>query len=96
MTFKMEQCPECEKKMPKHILVKHLAKSHGAISTREPKIDDDYVSGEPVVTLEPTTLAPEPKWYEKWDAGEIGVCAQCKSEWPSKLMGFHLKLEHGL
>ena len=95
--LKMEQCPQCEKKMPKHILVKHLAKTHGVTSTEEVKKDDNYVPGEPIVALGPTTIAPEPKkWYEKWDAGEINVCAQCKQEYPAKLMGWHIRFEHGL
>ena len=106
--IKMEQCPNCEKKMPKHILVKHLNKTHGLItetdingkivtSTQESKKNNRYVPVEQIVALGPTTLAPEPKkWYEKWDAGEITTCRQCRAEWPSKLMGFHLKFEHGL
>ena len=106
--IKMEKCPHCEKSMPRHILVKHLNKTHGLItetdingkvvtSTGKAEENNKYVFGESIVALGPTTLAPElRKWYEKWDAGEIGVCAQCKSELPSKLMGFHLKMEHGL
>ena len=111
--IKMEKCPQCEKSMPKHILVKHLKKTHNiewndalevqkqtletVTSPEEPKKVDNYVPGAPITALGPTTLAPEPKkWYERWDAGEIGTCAQCKTEWPSKLMSFHLKLEHGL
>ena len=86
--IKMEKCPHCEKSMPRHILVKHLNKTHGLITETD-------INGKIVTST--GKLAPEPKkWYEKWDAGEIGVCAQCKSEWPSKLMGFHLKMEHGL
>ena len=84
--IQMEQCPHCEKKMPKHILVKHLAKSHPDISITPLETKDEVVIS-----------TPEPKkWYELWNAGEIKTCAQCHEEWPNKLMGFHLKFEHGL
>ena len=99
----MEKCPFCEKSMPKHILVLHLKKRHSekivveetnseAIDAKTGKVIATDIPGEDI-----SYAVPEPKkWYEKWDAGEIGVCAQCKTEWPAKLMGFHLKLEHGL
>ena len=82
--IQMEQCPHCEKKMPKHILIKHLAKSHPENPATLPETK--------VVT---STSEPK-KWYELWDAGEIKTCAQCHGQWPDKLMGFHLKFEHGL
>ena len=84
--IQMEQCPYCEKKMPKHILVKHLAKSHPETSTTPLETKDKVVTS----TLEPK------KWYEVWDAGEIKTCAQCHGRWPDKLMAFHLRFEHGL
>ena len=102
----MEQCPRCEKKMPKHILVKHLKKTHGVTSIEEPKKDDTKVVSEEKPTLESTTEGSEPKFVNKyeaiakaqrgWDWGEIKTCAQCHQEWPDKLMGFHLKFDHGL
>ena len=96
--LKMEQCPHCEKKMPKHILVKHLAKTHGLITETDIKgkivIPSTFSE---IGALEPITESPEPKkWYDKWDAGEINVCAQCKQEFPSKIMGWHIRFEHGL
>lgn len=106
--LKMEQCPHCEKKMPKHILIKHLAKTHGLItetniegkivtSTEEVKKDDGEVKTTPENSAELITESPEPKkWYEKWDAGEINVCAQCHQEFPSRIMGWHIRFEHGL
>lgn len=73
--IKMEKCPYCEKSMPKHILVKHLAKSHPSPENVE------------VATFTPNPK----KWYEEWDAGEIKTCAQCQERWPDKLMAFHLR-----
>ena len=97
MVLVMEQCPQCEKKMSKYILIKHLAKTHGVTSTEEVKKDDVSSVLEEKPTLESTTESSEPKkWYEKWDAGEINVCAQCKQEYPSKIMGWHIRFEHGL
>ena len=93
--LKMEVCSVCGKRMPPHILIKHLAKTHGLIS--ETKIDGTIVNFDKKLSLESITQSPEPeKWYDLWDAGEIRTCAQCKSEWPDKLMGFHLKSDHGL
>lgn len=87
MPFKMEKCPHCGKSMPKHILVKHLVKSHSDINVGKEE--------KPILESHSESSEGE-KWYEKWDAGEIGTCAQCKTQWPAKLMGFHLRFEHGL
>jgi len=89
--------------MPKHILVKHLAKSHPNMDATASS--SSFIFTVPDIPVEATvsksenlvTSIPETKkWYEVWDAGEMNVCQQCKTEWPSKLMFFHIKLEHGL
>lgn len=90
MGFVMETCSYCGRVMPKHTLVMHLKKRHSkGVPVNQGKtglvsLADDYfgVGGR--------------KWYERWDAGEIRVCAQCKTEWPDKLMAFHLRDRHGL
>lgn len=94
--IKMEKCEACGKSMPKHILLKHLAKTHGVTSPEEPRKDDVNVGFGEESPLESTTEAPEQKkWYDLWDAGPIRVCAQCREEWPDRLMAFHL-IKHGL
>lgn len=82
----MEQCPSCEKKMPKHILVKHIAKRHSqkevTTSTTGVAMENVKVVTTPVVT--------------DWNWGEINVCQQCKEKWPSRLMELHMSVRHGL
>lgn len=87
----MEICSVCGKKMPKHVLVKHMAKPH------VPAIDNDGttmpVVGDSVPTeikiLDLVTQTP-------WDMGEMNTCQQCHEEWPSRLMELHMHVRHGL
>ena len=92
MPIKMEKCPYCEKSMPKHILVKHLAKSH-PITPVFTDVAKEVTASETPTSVTKIVSMP---WYESWDAGEMNTCQQCKQVWPSKLMFFHIKLEHGL
>lgn len=73
----------CEKSMPKHILVKHIAKSHPFGDIKEVREEPKFVNKYETINKK-----------RDWDWGEIRTCAQCHSEWPDKLMSFHLKLEH--
>lgn len=68
-------------------------KKEEVTSTPEPEISVTGVTD--VTDVIDATDEKEP-WYVRWDAGEITTCSQCHTEWPSKLMAFHLRFEHGL
>lgn len=91
----MVKCPHCEKKMPENILPLHISKRHSGEPKNEPVESGIPVPPEAPEAVVGPSVAREP-WYMRWDAGEITTCAQCKTEWPSKIMGFHLKMDHGL
>lgn len=76
----MKNCPYCDRKMPSHILEKHIAKRH------DPMNAPTKVEGK----------TPTDPWYRQWNPGEVQECQLCKNKFPAQIMGWHLKLEHGL
>lgn len=99
----MVTCELCQKRMPAHILEKHMAKSHpGIISTAAvtpfPTTDDTPPMAS-VVTVTPAipdVVSEEPKVEKPWDMGEMNTCQQCHEVWPSRLMELHMHVRHGL
>lgn len=76
----MTKCDICNKNMPPNILAKHKILRHTE-PVAEVKVPSDITSlGEP----------------KKFDFGELNTCQQCKEEYPSKIMEFHMHVRHGM
>jgi len=81
-------CTVCGKKMPPHIIEKHMAKSHPNVKeTKE-------VKPEPQIT--PEAVSIEAPTHLEFDWNKAETCASCGQVHPSLLMRYHAHTEHGV
>lgn len=77
-------CEICGKKMPPHILEKHIAKRHGSRNTTFTTIEE--------ITPVAATEVKKPGF----DYQEVHFCQSCKTDIPEILREFHMHVRHGL